>query len=129
MNGEIVFFEDRRLIVVVDVGKYFWVVIGFVKQFYVYYLKMFIKVVVYVICKLVEGEVNGKDFYFVDIQVFNMMWDGDQFFEFSEEGDDIYGISRKVVDVIVDNDRVVVMEMIFEVSFQYVLNICCWYVY
>ncbi|KAK0716492.1 THO complex subunit 1 transcription elongation factor-domain-containing protein [Apiosordaria backusii] len=113
-NGDTVFPEDRRPIVVVDAGKHSSTSAGLAKQLYAHHPKTFTKVAVHVTRKPTEGEVNGKDFHFIDTQAFNMMRDGDQFLEFSEEGDDIHGTSRKVVDAIVDNDRVAVMEMTFE---------------
>ncbi|VBB87122.1 Putative protein of unknown function [Podospora comata] len=117
-NGETAFPEDRRPIVVVDAGKHSRAATGLAKQLYAHHPKTFTKVAVHVTRKPAEGEVNGKDFHFVDTQAFNMMRDGDQFLEFSEEGDDTHGTSRKVVDAIVDNDRVAVMEMTFEAAQQ-----------
>ncbi|KAK4176219.1 THO complex subunit 1 transcription elongation factor-domain-containing protein [Triangularia setosa] len=117
-NGDAIFPDDRRPIVVVDAGKYSSAAVGLAKQLYVRHPKTFTKVAVHVTRKPVEGEVNGKDLHFVDTQAFNMMRDGDQFLEFSEESDDIHGTSRKEVDAIIDNDRVAVMEMTFQAAQQ-----------
>ncbi|KAK4200562.1 THO complex subunit 1 transcription elongation factor-domain-containing protein [Triangularia verruculosa] len=117
-NGETIFPEDRRPLVIVDAGKFTATGVGLAKQLYAHHPKTFTKVAVHVTRKPAEGEVNGKDFHFVDTQAFNMMRDGDQFLEFSEEGDDIHGTSRRAVDAIVDNDRVAVMEMTFEAAQQ-----------
>lgn len=111
-NGEAVFPEDRRPIVVVDSAP------GsvFVKQLLAEHPRTFTKVAVHVTRKPAEDEVNGRDYHFVDQQAFNMLRDGDNFLEFSDEGDNIHGTSRKAVDAITDNDRIAVMEMDREVG-------------
>ncbi|KAM7183468.1 THO complex subunit 1 [Naviculisporaceae sp. PSN 640] len=58
-----------------------------------------------------EGEVNGKDFHFVDQQAFNVMRDGDQFLAFSEETDNCQGINRRVVEGISEKGKVPVLEL------------------
>ncbi|KAK4167678.1 THO complex subunit 1 transcription elongation factor-domain-containing protein [Cladorrhinum sp. PSN259] len=106
-NGEAVFPEDRRPIVVVDAGSESF----FVKQLIAQHPRTFTKVAVHVTRKPAEEEVNGQDYHFIDTQAFNMLRDGDHFLEFNDEGDKIHGTSRKVVDAITDNDRIAVMEM------------------
>ncbi|KAK4226081.1 THO complex subunit 1 transcription elongation factor-domain-containing protein [Podospora fimiseda] len=107
VNGEAVFPEDRRPIVVVDASPGS----ALAKQLITQHSRTFTKVAVHVTRKAAEGEVNGQDYHFVDTQAFNMLRDGDQFLEFSDEGDNIHGTSRKVVDSITDNDRIAVMVM------------------
>ncbi|KAK4124004.1 hypothetical protein N657DRAFT_645619 [Parathielavia appendiculata] len=112
VNCDAVFPEDRRPIVIVDTTS-----TGpglkseLVKQFISQHSRVFTKVPTHVTRKSHQGEVNGKDHHFVDVQAFNMMRDGDQFLEFTDEGDNIHGTSRRVVEGILDNDRVPVMEM------------------
>ncbi|KAG7290230.1 hypothetical protein NEMBOFW57_000228 [Staphylotrichum longicolle] len=109
-DGDLVFPEDRRAVVIVDStstdSKS-----ELVKDLIAQHSRVFTKVAVHVTRKPQEGEVNGKDYHFVDVQAFNMMRDGDQFLEFSDEGDNVHGTNRKVVEGIMDNDRVPVMEM------------------
>ncbi|KAK4233478.1 THO complex subunit 1 transcription elongation factor-domain-containing protein [Achaetomium macrosporum] len=110
-NGNTIFPEDRRAIVIVDTTSSPNSRSELIKQFMAQHSRVFTKVAVHVTRKPLEGEVNGQDYHFVDTQTFNMMRDGDQFLEFSEDGDDIHGTSRRVVEGIMDNDRVPVMEM------------------
>lgn len=109
-DGDVVFPEDRRAVVIVDStstdSKS-----ELVKDLIAQHSRVFTKVAVHVTRKPQEGEANGKDYHFVDVQAFNMMRDGDQFLEFSDEGDNVHGTNRKVVEGIMDNDRVPVMEM------------------
>ncbi|KAK4106920.1 hypothetical protein N658DRAFT_503299 [Parathielavia hyrcaniae] len=112
VNGDAVFPEDRRPIVVVDAtstdpGSRSETVKQLVSQ----HSRVFTKVPTHVTRKPQQGEVNGQDHHFVDGQAFNMMRDGDQFVEFTDEGDNIHGTSKRVVEGIMDNDRVPVMEM------------------
>ncbi|AEO69581.1 9488df5f-fb33-4ec4-854b-57beee312a39 [Thermothielavioides terrestris] len=110
-NGDVSFPEDRRAIVVVDTSSSPNTKSEVLAQFMAKHSRAFTKVAPHVTRKPREGEVNGQDYHFVDVQTFNVMRDGDQFLEFSEEGDDVHGTSRKVVEGIMDNDRVPVMEM------------------
>ncbi|KAL2264027.1 hypothetical protein VTK26DRAFT_3331 [Humicola hyalothermophila] len=112
-NGEApVFPEDRRAIVVVDETGSGSASGGLAKQLYAQHPRVFAKVVAHVARAPREGEANGKDYHFVDVQAFNVMRDGDQFLEYSEEGaDGPRGTSRRVVEGIMDNDRVPVMEL------------------
>ncbi|KAL2132487.1 hypothetical protein VTI74DRAFT_3730 [Chaetomium olivicolor] len=111
VSGEAVYPDDRRAIVVVDATSGDGASSAVVKEFMAKHSRVFTKVPTHVTRKPQEGEVNGKDFHFVDTQAFNMMRDGDQFLEFSEEGEDVHGTSRRVVEGIMDNDRVPVMKM------------------
>ncbi|KAI1180417.1 THO complex subunit 1 transcription elongation factor-domain-containing protein [Nemania sp. FL0916] len=46
-----------------------------------------------------DGEVNGKDFHFVDTKTFNTMLDGDYFLESNTDDEDaLYGTSQKLVN-------------------------------
>jgi THO complex subunit 1 len=109
-DGDVVFPEDRRAIVIVDSSSTD-AKSELVKDFIAQHSRVFTKVAVHVTRKPQEGEVNGKDYHFVDVQAFNVMRDGDQFLEFSDEGDNVHGTNRRVVEGIMDNDRVPVMEM------------------
>ncbi|KAK4193969.1 THO complex subunit 1 transcription elongation factor-domain-containing protein [Podospora australis] len=108
-NGETRPLDDRRPIIIVDSTAS-----SFAKDLITQHPRTFTKVAVHVTRAPAEGEVNGHDYHFVNTQAFNMMRDSDHFLEFSDEGDDIHGTSRKVVDAITDNDRVAVMEMNYE---------------
>ncbi|KAJ4292139.1 hypothetical protein N0V88_005766 [Collariella sp. IMI 366227] len=110
-SGEAVYPDDRRAVVIVDATSAAGVKSEVVREFVAKHGRVFTKVLVHMTRKPEEGEVNGKDAHFVDTQAFNMMRDGDQFLEFTDEGDDVHGTSRKVVEGIMDNDRVPVMEM------------------
>jgi len=111
-NGEAIWPDDRRAIIIVDTtgGES-----DVVKNFLAKHCKVFVRVVQHTTRKPREGEINGKDFHFVDKQTFGMMRDGDQFLEYSEpeEGQEgeCRGTSKKLVDSIMDNDRVPVMEL------------------
>lgn len=111
-DGDATFPEDRRAIVVVDQGGS-W---GLVRELLARHSRAFSRVAAHVTRKAREGEVNGRDYHFVDVQTFNVMRDGDQFLEYSEQGDEARGTSRRVVETIMDNDRVPVMELDREVS-------------
>ncbi|KAK3301615.1 THO complex subunit 1 transcription elongation factor-domain-containing protein [Chaetomium strumarium] len=110
-NGDTIFPEDRRAVVIVDATSSPKSRSELIAQFIAQHPKVFTKVATHVTRQPLEGEVNGQDYHFVDTQTFNMMRDGDQFLEFGEEGDDAHGTSRKVLEGIMDNDRVPVMGM------------------
>lgn len=63
-----------------------------------------------------DGETDGEDFHFVSAQAFNQLRDGDRLVEHSERGGVSYGTSTKVVDAIVDNDKVPVIELDMEAA-------------
>ncbi|VUC23321.1 unnamed protein product [Clonostachys rosea] len=63
-----------------------------------------------------EGEVNGKDYYFVKIPEFNQLRDGDRLIEFTEATDVSYGTSIKVVDAIADNDKIPIIQLDVEAA-------------
>ncbi len=115
-DGEVVFPEDRRAIVVVDSTSSAGTRSELVKEFITQHSRVFTKVPPHVTRQPQEGEVDGQDYHFVDLQAFNIMRDGDQFLEFSEEGDNIHGTNKRVVEGIIDNDRVPVMEVDSDVS-------------
>ncbi len=115
-NGDVVFPDDRRAIVIVDRTTSAGSKSELVREFMVQHSRVFTKVPPHVTRQPQEGEVNGQDYHFVDVQAFNIMRDGDQFLEFSEEGDNVHGTNRRVVEGIIDNDRVPVMEMDGDVS-------------
>lgn len=111
-NGEPpVFPEDRRAIVIVGDSP------DVIKQLYAQHPRVFTRVVGHVAREAREGETNGKEYHFVDVQTFNVMRDGDQFLEYNEEGEQgARGTSRRAVEGIIDNDRVPVMELDRDVS-------------
>ncbi|KAL2271915.1 hypothetical protein VTJ83DRAFT_1286 [Remersonia thermophila] len=109
-GGEAVFPEDRRAIVLVDSSAPAGARSELVQQLVSRHPRVFVRVPPHVTRAPRDGEVNGKDYHFVDTQAFNMMRDGDQFLEFCEDGDNVHGINRRVVEGIMDNDRVPVLE-------------------
>ncbi|KAL2181999.1 THO complex subunit 1 transcription elongation factor-domain-containing protein [Thermothelomyces heterothallicus CBS 202.75] len=110
-NGEAVYPDDRRAIVIVDRTTSPGSRSELVKQFIAEHARVFTRVPPHVTRKPQEGEVNGKDYHFVDVQAFNVMRDGDLFLEFSEEGDNVHGTNKRVVEGILDNDRVPILEV------------------
>ena len=115
-DAEVVFPEDRRAIVIVDSTSSADTRSDLVREFITQHSRVFTKVPRHVTRQPEEGEVNGQDYHFVDAQAFNVMRDGDQFLEFSEEGDNIHGTNKRVVEGIMDNDRVPVIEVDSDVS-------------
>lgn len=115
-DGDAVFPEDRKAIVIVDSTGGSGPRSDTVKGLIAKHSRVFTRVPPHVTRQPQEGEVNGQDYHFVDVQAFNVMRDGDLFLEFSEEGDNVHGTNRRVVEGIMDNDRVPVMEMDVEVS-------------
>jgi THO complex subunit 1 len=63
------------------------------------------------------GEEDGVHYYFINLETYNMMRDGDQFLEFNNFNGNDYGTSRKVVEGIVAAGKIPVMEMDYHVSF------------
>lgn len=126
-NGDAVFPDDRRAIVAVDAlasGPSPGSKSELVRRLVAQHPRTFTRVPAHVTRPPREGEVNGQDYHFVDAQTFNVMRDGDQFLEFSEEENDVHGTSRRVVEGIMDNDRVPVMELSREVSTRCSLLSC-----
>jgi THO complex subunit 1 len=115
-DGDVVFPEDRRAVVIVDATSSPGSRSDLVVQLVAQHSRVFTRVPRHVTRKPQEGEVDGQDCHFVDVQAFNVMRDGDLFLEFSEEGEDVHGTNRRVVEGIMDNDRVPVMEMDRDVS-------------
>ncbi|KAL2195491.1 THO complex subunit 1 transcription elongation factor-domain-containing protein [Corynascus similis CBS 632.67] len=115
-NGEVIFPDDRRAIAVVDPTTSPGSRSELVKQFIAEHSRVFRRVPPHVTRKPQEGEVNGQDYHFVDVQAFNVMRDGDLFLEFNEEGDNVHGTNKRVVEGIMDNDRVPIMEVDRDVS-------------
>ncbi|TKW59683.1 uncharacterized protein CTA1_7483 [Colletotrichum tanaceti] len=58
-----------------------------------------------------ESEVEGKDFYFVEPQAFNMLRDGDALLEFTTIDKVDYGTSRKAAEAVVEGGKVPIMYM------------------
>ncbi|KAF9875628.1 guanylate kinase [Colletotrichum karsti] len=58
-----------------------------------------------------DGEVEGRDFYFVEPQTFNMLRDGDALLEFTTIDDVDYGTSRKMTEAVSEGGKVPVMYM------------------
>jgi THO complex subunit 1 len=126
-NGDVVFPEDRRAIAIVDTASSPGSRSELVTQFIAQHSRVFTRVPPHVTRQPQEGEVNGKDYYFVDTQAFNVMRDGDLFLEFSEEGDNVHGTNKRVVEGIMDNDRVPIMEVDRDVSRTRSLKpMMCW---
>ncbi|KAK1464441.1 guanylate kinase [Colletotrichum cuscutae] len=61
--------------------------------------------------KAQEGEAEGKAFYFVEKQAFNMLRDGDALLEFTTIDDVDYGTSRKALEAVVEGGKVPVTYM------------------
>ncbi|KAK3296284.1 THO complex subunit 1 transcription elongation factor-domain-containing protein [Chaetomium fimeti] len=110
-SSETVFPEDRRAIAIVDATSSPGARSELVKQFIAEHSRVFTRVSPHVIREPQEGEVKGQDYHFVDVQAFNVMRDGDLFIEFNEEGDNVHGTNKRMVEAIIENDRVPVMEM------------------
>lgn len=58
-----------------------------------------------------EGEVDGKDFHFVDTKTFNTMLDGDYFLESSTRDGAQYGTSQKLVYAPETSDKVALIRL------------------
>ncbi|OHE90748.1 guanylate kinase [Colletotrichum orchidophilum] len=58
-----------------------------------------------------EGEVEGRDFHFVEKQAFNVLRDGDALLEFTTIDDVDYGTSRKAVEAVIEGGKVPVAYM------------------
>ncbi|KAK3374880.1 THO complex subunit 1 transcription elongation factor-domain-containing protein [Podospora didyma] len=101
--------EDRRPIVIVDAASENKSPV--VNQLIANHPNAFAKVPVHVTRKSAEGEVNGQDYHFIEAQSFDMMRDGDQFLEYSEDGDKTHGTNRRAVEDIRKTGRVPVLEM------------------
>lgn len=63
------------------------------------------------------GEVNGRDFHFVDTKTFNTMLDGDFFLESSTHDDAQYGTSQKLINAPETSDKVALIRLDREVNF------------
>jgi THO complex subunit 1 len=66
-----------------------------------------------------DGEVNGRDFHFVDSKTFDTMRDGDYLLEFSSYEDVNYGTSRKLVDALEASNKVALIQLNREARFPY----------
>ncbi|KAF9777183.1 hypothetical protein IL306_004547 [Fusarium sp. DS 682] len=64
----------------------------------------------------VEGEVNGKNFYFVKQQEFNQLRDGDRLIESGARDGVDYGTSIKAIDAISEMGKVPIIELDTEVG-------------
>ncbi|KAI8964094.1 THO complex subunit 1 transcription elongation factor-domain-containing protein [Daldinia sp. FL1419] len=53
-----------------------------------------------------DGEVNGRDYNFVDSKEFNTILDGDYFVEFVERGEAQYGTNRKLAEALEESGKV-----------------------
>lgn len=63
-----------------------------------------------------DGEVNGKDYHFVDSKAFNQILDGDYFLETTERDGAEHGTNRKLADAIMESGKVPIIELDSEVS-------------
>jgi THO complex subunit 1 len=124
VNGESsVFPDDRRPIVIVDAvacassSSSAGPRSGVAGELIAKYPGTFARVPVHVTRRPREGEVDGSNCHFVDVQAFNVMRDGDQLLEFSGEGDESRGTSKRAVEGIVDRGRVPVMDLDRDVRF------------
>ncbi|KAK7751498.1 hypothetical protein SLS62_006583 [Diatrype stigma] len=53
-----------------------------------------------------EGEVDGRDYHFVDAKTFNTIRDGDYFLEFRTREEVSYGTSRKAADALAESEKI-----------------------
>ncbi|OTB20424.1 hypothetical protein K445DRAFT_312884 [Daldinia sp. EC12] len=58
-----------------------------------------------------EGEVNGRDYNFVDSKEFNRILDRDYFFEFVERDGAQYGTNRKIAEAIEETGKVPIIQL------------------
>lgn len=77
---------------------------------------IFNKIIRYTTRAAKEGEVDGRDFHFVDLKTFNIMLDGDHFLETSTDNDVHYGTSQKLINALETSDKVALIELDREVS-------------
>lgn len=112
-DADAVFPDDRKPIVVVDVGRASK--LSMAKRLISQHPGVFTRVPAHITRKPLEGEKEGEDYYFVDQQTFNMMRDGDQLIEFTE-GDYSQGTSRKHIQAVSEAGKVAIMEMNHDVS-------------
>jgi len=63
-----------------------------------------------------EGEVDGRDFHFVDSKAFNTMRDGDYLLECSNSNGADYGTSRSLITALEESDKIAVIPLDPEVS-------------
>jgi len=57
------------------------------------------------------GEVNGREYYFVDREEFEALVKADGFLEYAEVFDNLYGTSRKAVEELLDAGKHVLLEI------------------
>ncbi|KAK1750648.1 THO complex subunit 1 [Echria macrotheca] len=111
--GDAIFPEDFRPVVLVDAASR---TSRLASDLMAKYPGTFTKVPSHVTRKPEEGESNGKGYYFVDSQKFNVMRDGDQFLAYNEDGDWCSGISRRTVESISENGKVPLLVLDHDVS-------------
>jgi THO complex subunit 1 len=107
--------EDRRPVVLVGpsgVGKSELIQMLLEKN-----AGVFEKVPAHATRKAQAGEKDGKDYYFVEVQAFNMMRDGDQFLQYTDSEGANYATSRKAVDGVSEAGKVPILVMDQEVSY------------
>ena len=57
------------------------------------------------------GEVDGRDYHFVDIVTFEAMVEAGEFLEYARVFDNYYGTSRKAVETLLEQGRHVILEI------------------
>ncbi len=57
------------------------------------------------------GEVDGRDYHFVDIETFEAMVEAGEFLEYARVFDNYYGTSRKAVETLLEQGRHVILEI------------------
>ncbi len=111
---EITFPDDRRPVIISGpsgVGKG-----TLVKMLIEKHPKVFAKRVSHTTRAPSEGEIDGWDYNFVDVNKFNIMRDGDQFLEYGTDDGHEYGTTRKAVESVIASGKIPVMEMSCQVS-------------
>ncbi|KAI0393657.1 THO complex subunit 1 transcription elongation factor-domain-containing protein [Xylariaceae sp. FL0594] len=58
-----------------------------------------------------EGEVDGRDFHFVDAKAFNTMRDGDYLIEYSTSDGAEYGTSRSLVTALEESNKIAIISL------------------
>lgn len=65
------------------------------------------------------GEVNGKDYYFIDIETFNKMIEKEEFVEWAVVHSNLYGTSKSEIERLKSSGN----NIVFEVDYQGGLNL------
>ncbi|KAI1335174.1 THO complex subunit 1 transcription elongation factor-domain-containing protein [Xylariaceae sp. FL0016] len=63
-----------------------------------------------------DGEVDGRDYHFVDSKTFNQILDGDYFLEWSTRGGFEYGTNRKTIEAMEESGKVPLVRLDLEAT-------------